>query len=127
MALGSSAVRCRLRWGRCSVHGVVQPEILLSVIEVMSNDFYSGSLGPSTIVGSAAFNLFIILAVCVMCIPEGKCSLLARYRLTIRSFTGDLRTIYDFKVFLITGIASVLAPHCWPLTEPGCVCCGRSR
>ena len=46
MALGSSA-----------------PEILLSVIELMTNKFYSGELGPSTIVGSAAFNLLIIIAV----------------------------------------------------------------
>merc|ERR1719456_1784406 len=36
MALGSSA-----------------PEILLSLIETYMNDFYSGDLGPSTIVGSA--------------------------------------------------------------------------
>jgi hypothetical protein len=28
--------------------------------------------GPSTIVGSAAFNLFVISAVCVLAIPEGK-------------------------------------------------------
>lgn len=48
MALGSSA-----------------PEILLSVIEIVSNDFYSGDLGPSTIVGSAAFNGLMIIAVCV--------------------------------------------------------------
>merc|ERR1719181_788347 len=53
MALGSSA-----------------PEILLSVIELLGNDFYSGDLGPSTIVGSAAFNLFIIIAVCVISIPS---------------------------------------------------------
>ena len=48
MALGSSA-----------------PEILLSVIEVIGNSFYTGELGPSTIVGSAAFNLMCISAVCV--------------------------------------------------------------
>lgn len=49
MALGSSA-----------------PEILLSVIEICGNNFEAGELGPSTIVGSAAFNLFIIIAVCIM-------------------------------------------------------------
>jgi hypothetical protein len=43
MALGSSA-----------------PEIILSVIETVSSGFYSGALGPSTIVGSAAFNLFCV-------------------------------------------------------------------
>ena len=45
MALGSSA-----------------PEILLSVIEIMTSGFYAGELGPSTIVGSAAFNLMVISA-----------------------------------------------------------------
>jgi len=55
MALGSSA-----------------PEILLSVIEVFSTGFYAGELGPSTIVGSAAFNLFVISAVCVHAIPSGE-------------------------------------------------------
>ena len=55
MALGSSA-----------------PEILLSVIELLSNNFFSGDLGPSTIVGSAAFNLFVIIAVCIGAIPDGE-------------------------------------------------------
>ena len=55
MALGSSA-----------------PEILLSVIEVSTNDFYAGELGPSTIVGSAAFNLFVIIAVCISALDPGE-------------------------------------------------------
>ncbi|XP_038065066.1 sodium/calcium exchanger 3-like isoform X2 [Patiria miniata] len=55
MALGSSA-----------------PEILLSVIEVTGKGFKSGKLGPSTIVGSAAFNLLVITAVCIMSIPKGE-------------------------------------------------------
>ena len=46
MALGSSA-----------------PEILLSVIEIWAKDFHAGDLGPGTIVGSAAFNLFMIIGV----------------------------------------------------------------
>ena len=47
MALGSSA-----------------PEILLSVMEIIGASFFSGELGPSTIVGSAAFNLLMIIGVC---------------------------------------------------------------
>ncbi|CAK0893594.1 unnamed protein product, partial [Prorocentrum cordatum] len=43
MALGSSA-----------------PEILISVIELVTGDWSAGRLGPSTVVGSAAFNLFVI-------------------------------------------------------------------
>ena len=55
MALGSSA-----------------PEILLSVIEIIGNKFEAGALGPGTIVGSAAFNLMAISAVCVYGIPNGE-------------------------------------------------------
>ena len=40
MALGSSA-----------------PEIVLAIVEIAKNDMFTGDLGPSTIVGSAAFNL----------------------------------------------------------------------
>merc|ERR1719348_49117 len=55
MALGSSA-----------------PEILLSVIEIVGNNFEAGELGPGTIVGSAAFNLLVISAVCVVGVPKGE-------------------------------------------------------
>ena len=52
MALGSSA-----------------PEIMLSCIEIVGRGFKAGDLGPGTIVGSAAFNLFMITAVCVIGVP----------------------------------------------------------
>ena len=56
MALGSSA-----------------PEIMLAVIEAAGtrDDPPGDGLGPFCIVGSAAFNLLAISAVCVMAIPEG--------------------------------------------------------
>jgi len=75
MALGSSA-----------------PEILLSVIELLKNGMYSGDLGPSTIVGSAAFNLLCITAVCVSAIPG-----------------GEFRRIKDIQVFAVTATFSVAA------------------
>lgn len=75
MALGSSA-----------------PEILLSAIEICGNNFNAGELGPSTIVGSAAFNLLIIIAVCVYVIPD-----------------GEVRRIKHLRVFAITASTSVLA------------------
>lgn len=75
MALGSSA-----------------PEILLSAIEICGNKFNAGELGPSTIVGSAAFNLLIIIAVCVYVIPD-----------------GEVRRIKHLRVFAITASTSVLA------------------
>lgn len=55
MALGSSA-----------------PEILLSIIEIVGSGFHAGELGPGTIVGSAAFNLMIITAVCVTGLKDGE-------------------------------------------------------
>lgn len=80
MALGSSA-----------------PEILLACIEVVGNKFEAGALGPGTIVGSAAFNLFVISAVCVMCIPN-----------------GEKRRVNDIKVFAITSVFSLIA-YIWLL------------
>ncbi|XP_061660002.1 solute carrier family 8 member 4a isoform X1 [Syngnathoides biaculeatus] len=75
MALGSSA-----------------PEILLSVIEVVGHNFESGSLGPSTIVGSAAFNMFIIIAICVYVVPE-----------------NETRKIKHLRVFFVTAAWSIFA------------------
>ncbi|XP_011609750.2 solute carrier family 8 member 4a [Takifugu rubripes] len=75
MALGSSA-----------------PEILLSVIEVIGHNFDAGSLGPSTIVGSAAFNMFIIIAICVYVVPE-----------------NETRKIKHLRVFFVTAAWSIFA------------------
>jgi solute carrier family 8 (sodium/calcium exchanger) len=80
MALGSSA-----------------PEILLSVIEILANNYYIGELGPSTIVGSAAFNLLVISAVCVVSIAP-----------------DDKRIISEYNVFGITAFASIFA-YVWLL------------
>ena len=52
MALGSSA-----------------PEIILSVIDIIAEHFEAGSLGPGAIMGAAAFNFFVIIAICIYVIP----------------------------------------------------------
>ncbi|XP_069389935.1 sodium/calcium exchanger 2b [Paralichthys olivaceus] len=75
MALGSSA-----------------PEILLSVIEVCGHGFEAGELGPGTIVGSAAFNMFVILGICVWVIPN-----------------NESRKIKHLRVFFITAFWSIFA------------------
>jgi len=76
MALGSSA-----------------PEILLSVIETVIGPpaMFAGELGPSTIVGSAAFNLLVISSVCVIAITPGT------------------KKIEDTKVYALTASVSVFA------------------
>lgn len=75
MALGSSA-----------------PEILLSIIEIWAKNFQAGELGPGTIVGSAAYNLFVIIALCVSVIPNGQ-----------------VRKIKHLRVFFVTATWSVFA------------------
>ena len=59
MALGSSA-----------------PEIMLAVVEMFYQNFEAGDLGPGTIVGSAAFNLFMIIGICMYVIPDGEVRLI---------------------------------------------------
>ncbi|XP_075935509.1 sodium/calcium exchanger 1-like isoform X8 [Anarhichas minor] len=75
MALGSSA-----------------PEILLSVIEVIGHGFHAGTLGPATIVGSAAFNMFVIIGLCVYVVPD-----------------GETRKVKHLRVFFVTATWSIFA------------------
>lgn len=75
MALGSSA-----------------PEILLSVVEVCGHDFNAGELGPNTIVGSAAFNMFVIIGLCVSVVPD-----------------GETRRVKHLRVFFVTATWSIFA------------------
>jgi solute carrier family 8 (sodium/calcium exchanger) len=52
--------------------GSSAPEILLAIVGVVGNGFEAEALGPGTIVGSAAFNLLGISAVCIAGIPSGE-------------------------------------------------------
>ncbi|XP_070172834.1 sodium/calcium exchanger 2-like isoform X3 [Littorina saxatilis] len=83
MALGSSA-----------------PEILLATGEMvgdLDDREPRDALGTFTIIGSAAFNLLIITAVCVMSVP-----------------TGEVKTIKELGVFIVTSIWSIWA-YVWML------------
>ncbi|KAM9313735.1 sodium/calcium exchanger 1-like isoform 1-T1 [Pholidichthys leucotaenia] len=91
MALGSSA-----------------PEILLGVVEVCGHNFDAGELGPNTIVGSAAFNMFVIIGLCVSVIPD-----------------GEIRRVKHLRVFFVTAAWSVFA-YTWlylilAVSSPGIV------
>ncbi|XP_071964302.1 sodium/calcium exchanger 3-like isoform X2 [Antedon mediterranea] len=83
MALGSSA-----------------PEILLAVVETVSTLTVlekKDSLGTYTIIGSAAFNLLMITAVCVASVPSPQ-----------------TKRINDFGVFMLTAVWSIFA-YIWML------------
>jgi len=90
MALGSSA-----------------PEIMLSVIEIWAKGFKAGDLGPGTIVGSAAFNLFMIIGLCMYVIPD-----------------DEVRKIKHLRVFIITATWSVFA-YVWLYIILGAVSYGE--
>ncbi|XP_053406254.1 sodium/calcium exchanger 2-like isoform X4 [Mercenaria mercenaria] len=88
MALGSSA-----------------PEILLATIETAGSlgkdTSNEDSLGTFTIIGSAAFNLLIITAVCIASVPN-----------------NNVKQIREFGVFILTAIWSMLA-YVWMLIVVG--------
>lgn len=84
--------------------GTSAPEILLSVIEILTSNFYIGELGVGTIVGSAAFNLLCITAVCMWCIPQADHSI----------GENGLRRVEGFNVFLLTTFFSMGA-YAWLL------------
>eukprot|EP01006_Ploeotia_vitrea_P020309 TRINITY_DN52579_c0_g1_i1.p1 TRINITY_DN52579_c0_g1~~TRINITY_DN52579_c0_g1_i1.p1 ORF type:complete len:963 (-),score=43.43 TRINITY_DN52579_c0_g1_i1:572-3460(-) len=76
--------------------GSSAPEILLNCIETVQNlGEKPGELGPSTIVGSAAYNLFVILSICV-------------------GVVKPVKKIKEFGVFVLTSIASLFA-YFWML------------
>ncbi|KAJ8898621.1 hypothetical protein K2173_004234 [Erythroxylum novogranatense] len=66
--------------------GTSFPQISLATIDAIRNigDLYAGGLGPGTLVGSAAFDLFPIHAVCVV-VPKA----------------GELKKIADIGVWLV--------------------------
>ncbi|GFO31494.1 sodium/calcium exchanger, partial [Plakobranchus ocellatus] len=72
--------------------GTSAPEILLNVIEIVGHTFKAGELGPGTIVGSAAFNLFVITGICILSIPD-----------------GDIRQVHNLRVFAVTSCFGVFA------------------
>lgn len=72
--------------------GTSAPEILLNVIIICGNGFKASDLGPATIVGSAAFNLFVITAVCIASIPK-----------------GEIRKISNIRVYAVTTLFSLCA------------------
>jgi len=72
--------------------GSSTPEILLGILEIFGMKFYAGALGPGTVVGSAAFNLYVISGICMIALDD-----------------GDSRKIEGLTVFFITAFSSLFA------------------
>lgn len=95
MALGSSA-----------------PEILLSVIETVSTlGSTPGELGPSTIVGSAAFNFLVISGVSIYSVSSENDNRTDEEIKEDKTEKG-VKKVNDMGVFTITTVWSVFA-YAW--------------
>lgn len=86
--------------------GSSAPEIILSILEAVKDlGKPAGDLGPSTIVGSAAFNLLVISAVSIIAVGD------------------TVKKIDDMGVFITTAIFSVFAYiwmyYCLSIGTPG--------
>lgn len=93
--------------------GSSAPEIILSVLEAVKDlGKPSGELGPSTIVGSAAFNLLVISSVSIIAVDDG------------------VKKIDDMGVFLVTSVFSMFAYiwlyMCLSINTPGFVTVGEA-
>lgn len=92
MALGSSA-----------------PEILLNVIEtVQTLGAKPGELGPSTIVGSAAFNFLVISGISIYAVNEQNDER-SRQELIDDQTPKGVKKVQDTGVFAITTVWSIIA------------------
>jgi len=92
MALGSSA-----------------PEILLNVIETVSTlGSKPGELGPSTIVGSAAFNFLVISGISIYSVNESNDER-TKQELAEDKTPKGVKKVQDTGVFAITTIWSIVA------------------
>ncbi|PAV70370.1 hypothetical protein WR25_06418 isoform A [Diploscapter pachys] len=81
--------------------GSSAPEILLSIIEIVGNGFKAGDLGPGTIVGSAAYNLFCISAICVFAIKSPAVKRIEMYKVFIvTAFFGTFAYIWLLIILL---------------------------
>ena len=97
MALGSSA-----------------PEIFLSTIETVSTlGSTPGELGPSTIVGSAAFNFLVISGVSILAVNE-ECDPRTPKEIQEDQTPKGVKKINDVNVFIITTSWSIIA-YLWLL------------
>ncbi|XP_041364760.1 sodium/calcium exchanger 2-like [Gigantopelta aegis] len=72
--------------------GTSAPECLLPVIEILGHNFVAGEMGLGTIVGTAAYNLLVITAICIVVIPA-----------------GEIRRVKSITVFLVMGFMCVFA------------------
>eukprot|EP00850_Spirogloea_muscicola_P006318 SM000030S11327 [mRNA] locus=s30:107720:110476:- [translate_table: standard] len=93
--------------------GTCAPQISLALIDALqqlgTND--GGGLGPGTIVGGAAFNLFPILAVCVLVPKKGTVKRITNYGVFVVELLWSLWAYLWLLIILKCGEAVVTVLH----------------
>lgn len=87
------------------------PEILLSSIEIIGKGFEAGEMGPGSTVGSAAFNLFVIIGVCNWAIPNGQTRKIKR--ISVFFVTATWSIFAYLWLYLITAVMSPGVIEVW--------------
>ncbi len=87
------------------------PEILLSSIEIIGKGFEAGEMGPGSTVGSAAFNLFVIIGVCNWAIPDGQVRIIKR--VSVFFVTAAWSVFAYLWLYLITAVISPGVIEVW--------------
>lgn len=90
------------------VLGFSAPEIFITLIEIAKHDFEKADLGPETIVGSRAYHLFIITAICIVSVPRNEAKRVRRLRVyIITSFWSIFAYIWVYLVISVISKESV--------------------
>ena len=63
-------------------------------LQIIGNDYRAEDLGPGTIVGSAAFNMLMIIAICVSITPSK-----VRLPLTLSLFAYNIRNLISLSPY----------------------------
>jgi solute carrier family 8 (sodium/calcium exchanger) len=87
------------------------PEILLSIIGILFNDFQSDPLGNSLIIGSGAFNLIVISSISIFVIPSGETRRIKTYSVFVVTMFWSIFAY--FWLFVILGISSKDRVEIW--------------
>lgn len=88
--------------------------------QVCGHNFDAGELGPSTIVGSAAYNMFVIIGLCVWVIPNDESRHIKHLRVFfITAFWSIFAYIWLYLILAV--ISPGIVEVCFPLTAYKCV------
>eukprot|EP00929_Paragymnodinium_shiwhaense_P105536 TRINITY_DN70595_c0_g1_i1.p1 TRINITY_DN70595_c0_g1~~TRINITY_DN70595_c0_g1_i1.p1 ORF type:complete len:1246 (+),score=134.19 TRINITY_DN70595_c0_g1_i1:220-3738(+) len=80
--------------------GSSAPSVLLALVEMWRSDWYGGKLGPFTILGSAAWNVFVTPAICQWAAPACEVKRTKAVHMVALTVVGSLM-MYSWQLFVV--------------------------